>query len=431
MQFLLNTLIIFTRFPEPGRTKTRLIPSLGPERAACLQEVMTGRTVLMARCWAAAFQGSITLRTTGAKERAFRNWLGTNLNIMDQNNGDLGDRMREAANNAFQQGASRVALIGCDCPVLSPAILQHAFDALATHDVAIGPARDGGYYLIAFKQTHACLFEQISWGTSAVCDQTRTAARANGLSVAMLESLQDVDEPGDVKEWERYVTPNDTISLSVIIPALEEASRIESAIQSALPGAGEVIIADGGSSDDTITRAESAGARVFRAPRGRARQLNAGAWEARGTYLLFLHGDCRLPEKYAAHLARALKKHVAGAFHFAIDHPDRRYRVIEWGVRQRCRLWGVPYGDQGLFTKRETFWRTGGYSDMPIMEDYEWAHRMKRRGEFALLDQPLYASARRWQTRGLVATTLINQGIILGSTLGIPHDKLASWYRRG
>lgn len=224
---------------------------------------------------------------------------------------------------------------------------------------------------------------------------------------------------------------NRCTTLSVIIPTLNEARYLPQALASTrnVPGV-EVIVADGGSTDATIEVAEEAGCRVLQFLPGRAGQLNAGAEAAGGDILLFLHADSRLPEGFAEAVREALDRtHVAaGAFRLHIDGPERALRWIEWGVQLRARVFQMPYGDQALFMKADTFHAAGGFPDVPIMDDFALVRRLRRLGRIVVLPQPVVTSARRWYALGPWRTMWINQKVIVGYYLGVPLERLARWY---
>jgi uncharacterized protein len=423
-----NSLILFTRYPTPGQTKTRMIPALGPQGAADLQAWLTGWMLLNARAWAASRKAALHVRTTGATKADFGRWLGRDALLVDQGAGDLGHRMAHAVNDAFHQGAKRVLIVGIDCPDIDPTYLDDAVTALDKHDAVVGPAHDGGYVLIGLRRPLPSLFSGPTWGTNTVLEQTRSIAAREGIHLAELEPRSDIDEPGDLAVLKgRYPPPRSPSTISVIIPAYQEEDRIEASLRSAMSGADEIIVADGGSTDHTVEKATACGAKVIHAPRGRAAQMNAGALAATGDRLVFLHADTLLPPGWADAVRSGPE---AGAFTFSIAEPGTRYRQVEWGVRQRCRWFSLPYGDQALFITRDLFIRMGGYAMQPIMEDVDLVRRVKAQVPVTTLDLTVYTSSRRWQRHGWLTTTLIHQLLLTGSLIGVPYSTLSRLYRR-
>ncbi|NNM06947.1 MAG: glycosyltransferase [Gemmatimonadetes bacterium] len=266
------------------------------------------------------------------------------------------------------------------------------------------------------------------------------AARNLGLSVATLETLRDVDRPEDLAYYRGWrgartdgVVPAPS-AISVIIPALNEAERIGAAVASArVEEKAEVIVVDGGSSDNTVAVADAAGARVLASEPHRARQMNAGARAANGDIFLFLHADTLLPSDYAQAVAGALtdERVAIGAFTLALDGDSPLNRVTEAAVRFRCRVSSLPYGDQALFLRADTFRAVGGFTDMPLMEDFELVRRLKNRGRVEILQQPVVSSSRRMERLGVIRSTVINFAIVAAYHLGVSPERLARWYRGG
>ena len=203
-----SKIIIFTRYPEPGKTKTRLIPALGPDGAADLYRQMAEHTVGVARDLAQVRGVSLEVRYEGASEDLMNSWLGDELLFREQSGSDLGARMWRSFQDAFDEGVSRVVIVGCDCPGMSGAILDTALERLANWDLALGPANDGGYYLMGLREPHPELFRNVAWGTDRVLDQTVGIARHLQLSVVFVSALDDVDRPQDLLklESERWVS---------------------------------------------------------------------------------------------------------------------------------------------------------------------------------------------------------------------------------
>lgn len=195
-------LIVFTRYPAPGETKTRLIPALGAAGAADLQQKMTEHTLKQVQACQRLRSLTVDIRFTGATQAAMQTWLGAQWIYRPQGGGDLGDRLLRAFAAAAIAGCRQIVAIGIDCPQLNAARLDQAFEQLSKCNIVLGPAADGGYYLIGLKQPLPELFEAIDWGTSTVLAQTVAAAEKAGLSVAYLNTLEDVDEPKDLAVWE-------------------------------------------------------------------------------------------------------------------------------------------------------------------------------------------------------------------------------------
>ncbi|MEH1975962.1 MAG: TIGR04282 family arsenosugar biosynthesis glycosyltransferase [Nostoc sp.] len=196
-------LIIFTRYPEPGKTKTRLIPVLGNVGAANLQREMTEHTIFQVQELQKAVAISVEVRFAGGDSQLMQDWLGLDLLYQSQGEGDLGLRMARSLFDAFQSGRKKVIIIGTDCPGLNAQILATAFDKLQTFDLVLGPAIDGGYYLIGLRQPILELFVNIEWGTAQVFQKTVDIAHKLNLLHVNLLPLADVDRPEDLPIWEQ------------------------------------------------------------------------------------------------------------------------------------------------------------------------------------------------------------------------------------
>jgi len=425
----IDRLIVFGRYPVPGLTKTRLIPVLGPAGAADLQRWLTERTMETAEAFASGREVNVEVCFEGGSVHKIRRWLGPDVSLSRQGPGDLGTRMYDAFLAAFQKGCRRAVLIGTDIPELRPDHLSQAFDALSENDLVIGPSRDGGYWLIGLNRP-ARFFHGIKWGTGAVFAQTLALADGHGLRVKKLDFLTDIDTAEELREqlpdW-----PEKGPYVSVIIPALNEALNIEKTIRKARNNDAEVIVVDGGSSDDTVAQAIRAGARIEKSSCGRAVQQNRGASLAHGRTLLFLHADTHLPHSYINHIFEALMNPgtVAGAFRFKTDLNHPLMKPIEFATNIRSRYLKLPYGDQGLFFRRAAFETVGGFPEVSIAEDLFLMHRISKQGRIKIAPVHTVTSGRRWQTRGLLRTTLINQIIVAGCCLGISPRVLARLYR--
>lgn len=194
-------LILFTRYPEPGKTKTRLIPALGAEGAATLQRQMTEQKLAEVNQLLTFYPLSVEVHFAGGNEQLMQEWLGSSLVYRRQSEGDIGDRMASAFQASFAAGMNAVVVIGTDCPDLNALLIAEAFQLLRQHDLVLGPALDGGYYLIGLRRLIPELFTGIPWSTAEVVQQTITIAQRLGLPVAKLPLLSDIDRPEDLSVW--------------------------------------------------------------------------------------------------------------------------------------------------------------------------------------------------------------------------------------
>lgn len=205
----MDRLVIFTRYPEPGKTKTRLIPALGAEGAANLQRQMTEHTLKQAQKLLELNSLSVEIHFSGGTEELMRSWLGSEWVYFPQSAGGLGRRIQTAFEKGFSDGMTRIMIIGIDCPDLDCDRLSQAFESLYSHDLVLGEADDGGYYLVGLSRNISQLFQGIDWGTSQVWQQTIAIAESLGLAIAKLPVLSDVDYPEDLKIWERVMGKNE------------------------------------------------------------------------------------------------------------------------------------------------------------------------------------------------------------------------------
>ncbi len=438
----ISRLIIFTRYPVPGETKTRLIPTLGEEGAADLQRGMTEHTLDSVLPFAED-DLDMQVRFAGGDMAVMEQWLGKGLAFAHQGDGDLGARMERAFRESFQAGFGKVIIIGTDCPELDQTLVREAMMLLDDNHMVLGPASDGGYYLIgirsgAMEGLFAAAFQGIPWGTGRVFTDTVNALARIRIDLGLLDELDDVDEPADLIHWEKagkaFTTDSGSLTISVIIPTLNEEGNIQELLNDLAKASGiEVIVADGGSTDGTVNICRSNGVSVVQSKPGRANQMNRGASAATGGILLFLHADTRLPEDFVHLVGQAMsgKNVIAGAFRFSTDMDTREMRFVERMSNWRSRRFGVVFGDQAIFAGRNAFEAVGGFPDQPIMEDYQFVRRLGRVGKFVTLPDAVVTSARRWRQNGVWRTTLRNHLIMCLYLLGVSPERLARWYRGG
>jgi len=427
-----DTLIIFTRYPEPGNVKNRLIPVLGKDGAAALQNDMVKHTLKTARDFATTDGIVLEVHYNGGDERKMEALFGTELSFIPQEGIDLGEKMHASFLRAFTGGSQRVVLIGTDCPGITTAILRQAFSALKGCDCAIGPSADGGYYLIGLKGPIPDIFRSIPWGTGKVLKHTYEIIKGIGLQAVLLDRLSDIDRPEDLPSWYEAAKARLLPMISVIIPAIDEKIFIRQTVRSALAGKNvEVIVADGGSIDGTRELSASLGARVVPTHKGRAAQMNEGVGHALGDILLFVHADSVLPRGYDDAIRSALADSdvAAGAFSLSFHEGDFVMDLIAFGANLRSRYLKLPYGDQGFFVRKGTFYNAGGFPEVPIMEDVAFIRTMKKKGRVVILHSKVSTSSRRFQAVSPFRTWVLNQLAMVGFFLGMPLDDLAVLYR--
>ena len=218
--------------------------------------------------------------------------------------------------------------------------------------------------------------------------------------------------------------------ISVIIPTLNEESCIQETLEALLAAAGdfEVIVVDGQSDDSTASIA-SRYCQTITSTRGRAPQMNRGAQAARGETLLFLHADVAFPRSGCRSLEKAMEDHrvVGGNFDLIFEGDTAAPRIFTWINRWR-RPFGIFYGDSGIFVRREIFDELRGYRPLPLMEDYDFARRLVKRGKTAFVRDPLIVSSRRWEEHGLLRTMSLWFFLHTFYLAGVPARHLAPFY---
>lgn len=443
--------------PEPGQVKTRLARAIGVDAAtavarASLVDVWSGAHAVPGLAPSLALDG----------DPAYLPPLTPPPTPVAQGDGDLGQRMARHLRLAVER-AGRALMIGSDSPGAPRVFFERALALLDTHDAVLGPVLDGGFWLIGLRRVPAGLLDDLPWSDPSTLNATVERLRQRGLSTALLAPWFDVDRlqdlgrlrvllrhgvgdapamsalletldiPDDLDEAPRG--PRVRRGLSVIIPTLNEAKRLPQRLLelAATPGVDEVIVADGQSDDGTDDLARAfPNVRCVQAPRGRARQMNAGAADAGGSTLLFLHADVRLPTDAASHIAKALASPgvVGGAFktHHVADGGRYRLGPLLRAADLRSRVTRAPYGDQGIFVRAADFRALGGYADIPLMEDVEFSRRLSARGDVVTVSAEVEVSGRRFETRPIYYTALVNLFPLL-YRLGTPPEILARLYK--
>lgn len=219
--------------------------------------------------------------------------------------------------------------------------------------------------------------------------------------------------------------------VSVIVPVINEQEQLATTLSHVpLAPGDELIVVDGGSTDQSLDIARQFTPHVLNSPPGRARQMNLGAAHATGDVLLFLHADTILPPSGLDAVRRAMQapQTAGGAFRLAITPATPALRLIAWVANLRSRFAQLPYGDQALFVRRSLFETLGGYADEPFLEDVKLVRALRRHGRLALVPQPVQTSGRRWLDEGVVYTTVRNNVIVGLFFCGVAPATLKRWY---
>lgn len=219
--------------------------------------------------------------------------------------------------------------------------------------------------------------------------------------------------------------------LAIVVPTLNEEKTLAHTLSQALAVADEVVVSDGGSDDRTASLARELGADLVSGPRGRGGQLNRGAAATTAELLLFLHADTTLPPEAAGAIRAAVGAGaVGGAFLMRFDHDQPSLRLGSCLINLRTRATHLPLGDQAHFVTRERFEALGGYRDWPILEDLDFAWRLKHSGRTVILPHKVTTGARRFIELGVLRTVALNWLIWLLFLLGVPPRRLDRVYRQ-
>ncbi|KAL5013408.1 hypothetical protein ScPMuIL_007678 [Solemya velum] len=469
-----NVIILFTRYPIPRKTKTRLIPTLGTTAAANTQLLMTNHMLdILGKFLKWKEDCQLVVQYHGGTKQQMAYWLGRKtmfektLTFREQEGSNLGERLSNAAHTQFEQGAQNILIIGSDIPGIDEAVLEKAFSCLEQGErMVLGRAADGGYYCIGFRKEVFSktedIFKNVDWGSGEVYQQQVKQSESLGIKVRTLPTvLTDVDNFVDLKVFEKEagvrLSALTGFRWSIVIPVLNEAASISHTLCRVLQSQREsknnkvieIIVCDGGSHDDTIKKVEefakysTVPVNIIHSQPGRGFQLYNATAHASGDYLLFLHGDTLLPKNFNESAAELLVVPgiVAGAFHFELDalKPPKchmiswffklKLRILVWLTNWRCYNAELPYGDQALFMSRRSFDAVGGWDKVYLMEDYILVKKLHTLGHVGLVPgESVVTSARRWEKNEVYKVTALNSLICLAYNMGISPNTLARWY---
>lgn len=421
MNEIRRAVILFTRVPEPGKTKTRLMPAYTPEECAAIH------TGFLRQIAAEAGQVYADLRvyvTPSAEDPAFRALFPKNTEFFLQEGEDLGARMERALAETLAAGYDAAVLVGTDLPELTAEDFRCAFRILEQRDVVLGPTGDGGYWLIGLTAPSHAPFKPKEYGVGTVFENTLSGIRAAGLSVGTVRTLDDVDTPEDLRAYRersrlkragklpfpKTELPDDA-RLSVIVPSYNEMSTLPTLLPQLEPfraessfwnGRIEFLFADGGSTDGTVEYLKEQGWPVLQTVKGRANQMNEAALQTSGDVLFFLHCDSEVPPDFPEEIFDVLKTHEAGCF--GIDYRTGGFGMkvnAVYANRVRLQRQHIMFGDQGIFLTRDLFLNAGMFPPLPLMEDLQLSFSLRDMGVVpGLAKNRIYTSPRRHPDRG-------------------------------
>lgn len=438
-----KAVILFTRVPVPGKTKTRMMPYLTAEGCASLHKcflrdmsreiIKTGADLFV--CYES--DGDISV---------LRDICGRRAKYFPQRGADLGTRMFSAISEVLMRGYETCVLTGSDIPELTKEDIEKAFEIIESCDVVIGPSSDGGYYLIGMKQPLDYVFDGKSYGHGNVLEDLEASLSTHGSSYGMTAEHCDMDTREDLAGYRERMRSDrqlrqsstgrflaDNMSISVIVPVYNESSTIEKLIVQLdrVKDDCEIIFVDGGSTDGTAAMIPDSYT-LINGPKGRALQMNAGSDASTGDILFFLHCDSELPDDALGEIRRVMSEHEAGFFGIAFH--SRQFfmwtnRVIS---NHRALHRRIMFGDQGIFLTRELFERVGKFPEIPLMEDYQISLSLKSMGvKPGMCRHRIYTSERRYPKKTIPKLKVMWMMARLRKQYrdGVPIEEIARQYK--
>lgn len=405
-----QAIVIFTRVPEAGSTKTRLMPHLAPEQCEKLHTCFLKDIRKQCEACCADVFVCYTSQKDSGKQKLM-DILGKQMAYFPQVGESLGEKMYRSIQAVLKRGYKKCILIGTDVPELQKNHLERAFEALQEKDVVFGKTQDGGYYLVGMKKPIKEVFELSSYGHSKVFEETLKILRKEHMKIGFTNMLEDMDTPEDLQQYRLRALENPQLQksetwkylvriakISIVIPTYNEEKtvcKLQKQLES-IKEKCEIIFVDGGSTDQTLNLISPV-YKVIHETKGRAWQMNAGAKESTGDILFFLHCDSELPANPLQEIREVMKNHRAGCFGVAFHSKN----FFMWTCRiisnHRIKDRKVMFGDQGIFIERGLFFEAGMFPEIPIMEDYQFSLKLKEmKVKLGIAKKRIYTSDRRF-----------------------------------
>ena len=431
-----KALIVFLRYPRPGKVKSRLAAKLGEHRAAEVYEKLVRRTLGVAT----DFKRSKTdlhifafFTPADRKEQLEESFPGP-WKFVPQRGSHIGERMDLAIRQTLSSGYKQVVLVGTDIVNLENLDFQQAFEDLEHGFAVLNPATDGGFYLIGLNRPCPSALAPKEWGTADVFRRTRDLLEKAGFRVQVNRQRQDIDRPEDIPHLhEQALLQN---RMSVIVPTRRDTAELKpmlDALKAQLWPGDEIILSTCDRSPQSeFPAGDDLPIRLVRSAAGRGIQLNRGAHEAQGNLFWFLHDDSLPPDQFGYFIRQISQApdYSLGCFLLGYAPSSPGMDLIAHWANFRTRRLGFPYGDQGLFCRSEVFRQLGGYRRRFIMEDVDFVRRSQQIGKLLVVPETLHTSPRRYLSKGILRASLKNHLTMLLYLLGIDEHTLVTFYYR-
>lgn len=393
--------IIFTRIPESGKTKTRLMPYYSGDECKIFHEKL-----LMDLCEKTkSDEYDIITFYSGDDLEYLKGLLHISKDFFAQKGITIAERMKNAIKETLDMGYKRIVLTGSDIPDIDEQIISDAFNKLQNNSIVFGPSNDGGYYLVGVNDDHDldAIFDEDNYKNDNVLKNIENKIQKE---IKYTKVLRDIDTKDDILAYYTNNLDKDShathyiwskLKISVIVPIYNEekkANRLMEELKKFKNS--EIILVDGESTDNSY-EILSKEFNVIRTKKGRSNQLNSGSKHASGDILFFLHADSLLPPDPEREIKEVIKKNLVGIFGIRFDRELFMLKVCEIRSMQRVKYTKIMFGDQGIFIFKNLFNEVGGFPNIPIMEDYQFSLELrKKKINIGITKNRIITSARRF-----------------------------------
>jgi rSAM/selenodomain-associated transferase 2/rSAM/selenodomain-associated transferase 1 len=428
-----KAILIFMKYPEAGRVKTRLSKIIGSEKACNIYQKLVRRTLGMVSDFKYAHTeiDLFLFYSPPESETQLRKAYPGPWKFIPQMSGHLGEKMDNAINHVFTKGYEHAVLIGTDIADIMTSDIVDAFQALNENRAVLGPAQDGGFYLIGSSSPIKEVFNFPDWSTPSVFERTLHCFHASAHKVRTLCIRHDIDEKKDLIYFNSNPLFQDHIS--IIIPYLNETKKLASLVdclEAQLWPGDEIVLVKGNGSPELSAKNITPHTRLIFATKGRGNQLNQGVGVARRSILWFLHIDTAPPPNFGYHIRKLMltRDMVLGCFELKFQTSSIFLDFIYKWANFRTKYLNLPYGDQGLFCTRGIFDKAGGFKKQFLMEDVDFVRNCIKMGKLLVVPQPIHSSPQRYVRKGTVRASLQNHFLILLYFLGVSDERLYKFY---